>query len=251
MRLAAPPMRPPALSRPSSGTRQEGTRLYRNLVFTLTRILSKILKPMPRLASVMPLMLLIVLAAGPREARAQGLHVRGGLNLANAALDPEPASPLSTTLLRGYNGSLLAELGGGPIRLMLGGGYQQHGVKVEGGAGEGDYRLDYATIPVMLSMGPPSVNANASVFLNIGVEPAFLIGTRIPSGSTLLPEDDARDFDVAMHAELGVELPLSYSGPALTLALGYSLGMIDVHGGPDRWRNNTFQGIIGLKFLSL
>jgi len=185
---------------------------------------------------------------GAQDAAAQGIHLRGGLNLSNAALDPEPASPLTTKMLRGYNGALLAELGSGPVRVMIGGGYQQQGIAVEGGATEGDYKLEYATIPVMISLGPPTVNANATVFLNVGVEPSFLIGSNLPTGGTVLNKNELRDFDVAMRAELGAELPLSYSGPSILLALGYSLGMTDAHRGANEFRNNTFQGIVGLKF---
>jgi hypothetical protein len=190
----------------------------------------------------------VLCSLGMNNAHAQGIHLRGGLNLANAALDPEPASPLGTQMLRGYNGALLVELGGGPVRLMVGGGYQQQGIKVTGSTSEGDYKLDYATIPIMICLGPPSINANATVFLNVGVEPSFLIGSNLPDGGTILTKDELRDFDFAMRSELGAELPLSYSGPSLVLALAYSLGLTDANRGGNEFRNNTFQGIVGIKF---
>jgi hypothetical protein len=179
-------------------------------------------------------------------ASAQGLHLRGGLNLANAAITPEPTSPASTKMLRGYNGALIGELGNGPVRLLIGAGYENRGVAISGPGG-GDYKLDYATVPVMIGFGSPSVNAGASVFLNVGVESAFLIGSSYPTGGLILTEDDTRDFDLGMRAELGLELPVSYSGPAITLAVAYSLGLTDANRSDDEWRNNTFQLIIGLK----
>lgn len=190
----------------------------------------------------------VLCSLGVNKAQAQGIHLRGGLNLANATLDPEPASPLGTQMLRGYNGALLIELGGGPVRLMVGGSYQQQGIKVTGSTSEGDYKLDYATIPIMICLGPPSINANAAVFLNVGVEPSFLIGSNLPAGGTILTKDELRDFDVAVRSELGVDLPLSYSGPSLVLAMAYSLGLTDANRGDNQFRNSTFQGIVGIKF---
>ncbi len=181
---------------------------------------------------------------------AQGFHFRGGVNLSNAALDPEPTAPNTTNMTRTYNGALIAEVGSGPVRLLLGAGYQQHGIRISG-AGGGDYRLDYGTIPIMVGLGEPSVNASSSLFLNVGLEPAFLISSKRPTPATALSAEDTRDFDIAMRAELGVELPLSYSGPALVLSLGYSLGMIDVNRGENEWHNNSFHGMVGLKFRTL
>lgn len=204
-----------------------------------------------RYSTVLFLVTLLFASFSARDAQAQGLHLRGGVNLSNASLDPTPTAPVTTKMLRGYSGTFLAELGGGPVRLLVGAGYQQHGITTEGGAGAGDHRLEYATIPVMVGLGAPSVNANVSVFLNLGIEPSFLIASSLPAGSATLPDDELHDFDFAMRAELGAELPLSYSGPALVIAVGYGLGMVDAHRGDLEWRNSTFQGLVGIKFRTL
>lgn len=184
------------------------------------------------------------------EAHAQGIMLRGGLNLANATIDPEPASPGGADMRKGLNAALLGELGGGPVRLMVGAGYESRGVELTGPGG-GDVILEYVTVPVMIGMGPPSMSANACVFVNVGVEPAFLIASKLPAGNGAPSEEDIRDFDFNGRVEIGIELPVSYSGPSLMLGGAYTLGLTDIDRSSDSWRNHAFHIFAGLKLRSL
>lgn len=181
---------------------------------------------------------------------AQGLHLRGGVNFANAMTDPEPSSPSNREFRQGFNGALLGEFGHGGARLMVGVGYEEKGMHITG-AGGGDIRLDYVTVPIMVSMGAPPVNAGAALFFNVGVEPAFLLTSEYSADSFTFDFDNAEDFDMNLRAELGIELPVSYSGPSGILGAAYTYGLTDANKNGNEWNNYAFHLFLGLKIRAM
>ena len=193
---------------------------------------------------------LTLLAALAPSSYAQGIIARGGLNYSKAVTDPKPASPSSRDYLQGLNGALLGELGNGAVRLIVGAGYENRGMHVSG-AGGGDIRLDYMTVPVMLSFGTPSVNIESSLFLNLGIEPAFLLSSDYAMNNFTFTFDRAEDFDLNLRAELGAELPLTYSGPAIVVGGAYTYGLTDADKSGNTWHNYAFSAFLGLKLRGM
>lgn len=181
---------------------------------------------------------------------AQGLIARGGLNYTKAITDPKPTSPSSRDYLQGFNGALLGELGHGPMRLIVGAGYENKGMRVTGPGG-GDIRLDYMTVPVMVSIGTPSVNIESSLFLNLGLEPAFLLNSDYAMNNFTFTFDRAEDFDLNLRVELGAELPLTYSGPAAIVGGAYTYALTDADKSGNTWNNYAFSAFVGLKLRGL
>jgi hypothetical protein len=194
--------------------------------------------------------LLAWLGAFAPSAHAQGLILRGGVNFANAITDPQPASPSNREYLQGLNGALLGEFGNGPVRLILGAGYENRGMHVSG-LGGGDIRLDYMTIPVMISLGSPLSSASANLFLNLGIEPGFLLASDYATDSFTFAFNRAEDFDLNLRAELGIGLPVSYSGPAILLGGGVSRSVTDADKSDNEWSNYAFHTFLGIKIRGI
>jgi hypothetical protein len=198
--------------------------------------------------AVLATFLLGVFAPSPL---AQGIILRGGMNFANAVTDPEPASPSNREYRRGFNAAALGEFGGGPVRVLLGAGYENKGMHITGGGG-GDIRLDYMTIPIMLSFGTAqlgggSYESSPRVFLNLGVEPGFLLSSDYATDDFTFSFDNAEEFDFNLRGEIGIEFPFSYSGPAGLVGLGYTYGLTDANSNGDEWHNYAIHAFFGLK----
>jgi hypothetical protein len=190
-------------------------------------------------------------------AMAQAIIVRGGMNFANAVTDPEPASPSNREYRKGFNAALLAEFGEGPMRLLVGAGFENKGMHITG-TGGGDIRLDYLTVPVMISFGgfAPFGDGRAGVvgprlFVNAGLEPAFLVTSEYATDNFTLDFDNAEDIDFNLRGEIGIEFPLSYSGPAGVVGLGYTYGLTDANKNDSEWHNYVFHAFVGLKIRTL
>jgi hypothetical protein len=183
---------------------------------------------------------------------AQGLIVRGGMNFANAVTDPEPASPSNREYRTGFNAAALGEFGEGSMRLLIGAGYENKGMHITGNGG-GDIRLDYVTVPMMISMGSgnPEGMAGPRLFVNLGVEPAFLLNSDYATDDFTFAFDNAEDFDFNLRGEIGVEFPFSYSGPSGILGLGYTYGLTDANSNGDEWHNYAFHLFLGLKLRTM
>jgi hypothetical protein len=182
---------------------------------------------------------------------AQGVLVRGGMNFANAVTDPEPLSPSNREFRKGFNAALLGEFGEGPMRLLVGAGYENKGMHITGSGG-GDIRLDYMTVPVMISLGTGQLggdryDAAPRVFLNLGVEPAFLLNSDYATDNFTFSFNNAEEFDFNLRGEIGIEFPLSYSGPAGVIGLGYTYALTDANTNNDEWHNYVFHLFLGLK----
>jgi hypothetical protein len=183
---------------------------------------------------------------------AQGIIIRGGMNFANAQTDPQPTSPSNREYREGFNAALLSEMGGSGTRLLLGVGYENKGMHITGFGG-GDIRLDYVTVPLMVSFGTPSPEgvAGPRLFVNVGAEPAFLVNSDYANDNFTYAFDNAEKFDISLRGELGVEFPFSYSGPSGLIGLGYTYSMTDANSNDDEWRNYAFHLFAGLKFHTM
>jgi hypothetical protein len=172
---------------------------------------------------------LIAVFAAP--ARADGIILRGGMNFGSANTDPKIDND-NKEFRRGFNAALLGEVGNGALRLLAGGGYEQRGLRVTDGSNEGQMSLDYVTIPVMLSVGSVSHSPFIPrIFINAGVEPAFLVSSDITLGS-FTTDFDGEEFDFGLRGEAGLEIPLSASA-GIVLGGGYSQSLTDAIKGDD------------------
>jgi hypothetical protein len=177
---------------------------------------------------------------------AQGVIVRGGMNFANAVTEPDPASSSNREFRKGLNAALLAEFGNNDVSLLFGAGYENKGMHLAG-AGGGDIRLDYLTLPVLVSFGTRSRAASPRLFANAGVEPAFLLSSDYATENFTYAFDNTEGFDFCLRGEAGAEFPLSYSGPAAVVGMGYTFSLTDANSGEDEWRNHVIHLFVGLK----
>lgn len=192
--------------------------------------------------------LTLIAVSAPGVARADGLILRGGLNLSDAATDPSIDAD-NQEYRRGLNLALLAEAGNGPARLVAGVGYENRGIGVSTSLADATLRLDYVTIPVMLSLGTvPEMGSGwmPRLFVNVGVEPAFLIS----SNGSLEDYDfdiEAERFDFGLRGEAGVEIPVSETA-GIVLGAGYSRSVTNAAKDEDlEWYNRNIQIFGGVK----
>jgi hypothetical protein len=179
-------------------------------------------------------------------ASAQGIIVRGGMNFASALADPAPASSSNRDFRKGLNAALLSEFGNNAVSLLLGAGYENKGMHL-GGNGGGNIRLDYLTVPVMVSFGTQARRASPRLFANAGVEPAFLLSSDYATDNFTYAFDNAKGFDFCLRGEVGGEFPFSYSGPSAIVGMGYTFSLTDANAGDDEWRNYAIHLFVGLK----
>jgi len=179
-------------------------------------------------------------------ARADGIILRGGANFASANTDPDIDED-NQDFRPGLNAGLLAEIGSGALRLLAGGGFEQKGIRVKGGGNSGDVRLDYVTVPVMISLGNvPDGGRMPRLFVNAGVEPAFLVSSDIKLGDYTF-DIDAETFDFGLRGEAGLEIPLTPSA-ALILGGAYAQSLTDAAKGDNAdWYNRTIHIFGGVK----
>lgn len=198
-----------------------------------------------RFAAVAAVALLVAL---PGTARADGLIVRGGMNLASASTDPGIDAE-NEEMRRGLNLALLAEAGSGPIRLLAGVGYDNKGLGVTSALGDAEARFDYVTIPVMLSLGTnSSVDGGwmPRLFVNVGVEPAFLVASE-GSFEDFDFDIDPERFDLGLRGEAGIEIPVS-TAAGVVLGAGYSRSLTNASKDDDyEWFNKTIHIFGGIK----
>lgn len=192
-----------------------------------------------------------LLVALPGTARADGLILRGGMNLATASTDPELDAD-NEKMRRGLNGALLVEAGSGPIRLLTGVGYENKGMSATSALADAELRLDYVTIPVLLSLGTvPSANGTwmPRLFVNVGVEPAFLVNSEGTFADFDFDVDEERfnRFDLGLRGEAGLEIPVSPSA-GVVLGAGYSRSLTNAAKDDDyEWYSQTIHIFGGIK----
>lgn len=191
---------------------------------------------------------LFTFVAAPGSAHADGLILRGGLNLSDADTDPTIDAD-NQEFRRGLNVALLTEAGSGPARLIAGVGFENRGLGVTSALADAEVRLNYVTIPVMLSLGTvPEMGSGwmPRLFVNVGVEPAFLIS----SDGSLEDFDfdvEAERFDFGIRGEAGVEIPVSETA-GIVLGAGYSRSVTDAAKSDDvEWYNRNIQIFGGVK----
>ena len=197
----------------------------------------------PQIPALWPLALSLLLA---QTGLAQGIIVRGGMNFANALTDPAPASASNRDFRKGLNAALLTEFGNNEVSLILGAGYENKGMHFSGNGG-GDIRLNYLTLPVMVSFGTHSRASSPRLFANAGIEPAFLVTSDYATENFTYGFNNAESFDFCLRGEAGAEFPISYSGPAAVVGAGYTFSLTDANLGEDEWRNHVIHLFVGLK----
>jgi len=201
---------------------------------------------------LVPILALFIVVGSTSTAFAQGVLLRGGMNFSNAFTKPEPTSPSNREYREGFNAALLGEMGEGPMRLLIGVGYENKGMHISGFGG-GDIRLDYVTIPLMVSFGTGSDEGitGPRLFVNVGAEPAFLVNSEYASSNFTYDFDNAETYDIGLRGEVGVELPFSYSGPSGLIGVGYTYSLTDANSNEDEWNNYAFHIFAGLKFRTM
>ena len=193
--------------------------------------------------AVLALALVAVFVA---PSHADGLILRGGMNFANAETDPEIDED-NQEFRPGFNAAVLGEVGDGPLRLLLGAGYENRGLRIKGGGNSGDVRLNYVTVPVMLQLGTAGgTSPMPRVFVNLGVEPAFLVQSDVALDNFTF-DIDAEEFDFGLRGEAGIEIPISPTA-GIVLGAGYSQSVTDAAKDDDtEWYNRAFHLFAGVK----
>jgi hypothetical protein len=178
-----------------------------------------------------------------------GLVVRGGFNSSNAVIDPEIPDFIDQESRPGFNVAVLGDVSmGGPFYLLLGGGYETRGVRGEAGDGDGTVRLNYVTVPVMLSLRAPLAAGGPSIFLNVGSEPAWLVQSDLAFDDITFDADNFEDFDLGLRGELGMTIPFYPGGPAAMVGAGYTYSLTDANNDEDdEWHNYALHLFAGLR----
>jgi hypothetical protein len=188
------------------------------------------------------------LTAFVSSVNAQGLILRGGMNASSAVTDPELDED-NTEPRYGFNAAALADVPlSGAVHLVAGAGYEQRGLNFTNPGNDDKMLLsaDYLSVPVMLSLRAPSDGAH--LFINVGIEPAFLMSSDFDIGDITFEVEQAESFDFGLRGEVGVELPLSMNGPGVLLGLGYTYGLTDANSDEDgEWNNTTIHAFLGVK----
>jgi hypothetical protein len=190
-----------------------------------------------------------LLAVVVAPAHSQGLIVRGGMNFANASTDPEIEDK---EFRLGFNASVLGDLPATDlIHLLAGVGYEQRGLRATFAGEETVFSGEYLTVPILLSLRSPSATPgrpSMRFFLNLGVEPAFLLDADWDVGDFDFELGQAEDFDFGLRGEAGVELPFAAAGPGAIAGVGYTYGLTDANSDSGgEWHNYAIQVFIGLK----
>lgn len=204
----------------------------------------------PKLAA-----LAAVLACAPAFAGG-GFVARGGLNIANATL--KPSGGVESSSRAGLEAGALADFApSNNVHLLIGLLFDQKGFSWSDDNGnDADVRLNYLTIPVMLSFRAASAEAqgNAVPFFNAGVELSPLKSAIIETGGSKDDYTDATGFDFGLRGEVGLEIPASAgSGTAFLLGAGYSYGLVnsndmDSNLDPPEQHNYAIKIFAGVKF---
>jgi hypothetical protein len=119
------------------------------------------------------------------------------------------------------------------------------------GPGGGDIRLDYVTVPVMISLGTPGSFEAPRLFVNAGVESAVLLSSDYAADDFTFAIDNAEKFDFGLRGEIGLEVPMSAYGPAGLIGMGYTYGLTDANSGDEEWNNYVITAFFGLKIRTL
>jgi hypothetical protein len=187
---------------------------------------------------------LIAVFASP--AHSDGIILRGGMNFANANTDL--VEDEDREFRTGFNAAVLGEIGDGGLRLLAGLGYENRGLGISIGDDDGEVRLDYVTVPVLLSVGTSSMGTGMPrVFVNLGVEPAFLVSEEEELGAFTFDFEEAEKFDFGLRGEAGMEIPLSVSS-GIVVGAGYSQSLTDASKSDDtEWKHYGFHLFGGVK----
>jgi hypothetical protein len=192
-----------------------------------------------------------------------GIIIRGGLNLANVSMSPEPPSSVDKNARIGFNCALMGDFPINPfnetIHAIIGGGFENKGATLSAYGYKDEAIINYLVVPVLLSIRTlPSAFANgpgALFFVNAGFEPSFLLSatqkyTTDGATESMNESSNTSAFDLGVTGELGVEFPFSPSTAGI-FGLGYSFGLINFNTNPesDMTDHNTVIKIFtGFKF---
>jgi hypothetical protein len=180
----------------------------------------------------------LLLTLCPDAFAQSGLIVRGGFNWSNASIDPE----VDQKPQPGFNAALLADVSlAGPLSLIMGSGFETRGVAGDDGRG---FRLNYLTMPVMISLHEPFAPGGPGLFVNLGTESAFLV-----SSDRQINEVAFDNYELGLRTEVGAEFPVVPNGPSALVGAAYSYSLTDANEDEDdTWYNYALHVFLGLEF---
>jgi len=184
------------------------------------------------------------------------LGFKGGVNLGDLSLDPDPYAGLGLTKSRrlGMSFGVVAEIGvGGPIYIAIEPSYVQKGLKLEATGGKATFEGDYVAIPLLLKakFGSPRVKGFVFAGPNIGLRLSLkLVAEAQGQTQELDLKDVTKSTDFGADFGAGVEFALAKL-IALTVDGRYSLGLSDLNNEaniPTKIKTNGIQILMGLLF---
>jgi hypothetical protein len=180
----------------------------------------------------------LLLTLCPDSFAQSGLIVRGGFNWSDASINPE----VDQKPRPGFNAALLVDVSiGGPLSLIMGSGFETRGVA---GDDEGAFRLNYLTMPVMISLHEPFAPGGPGLFVNLGTESTFLVSSDLQMNDVAF-----ENYEFGLRTEVGAELPVISNGPSVLVGAGYSYGVTDANKDEDdTWYNHALHLFLGLEF---
>lgn len=180
----------------------------------------------PALRSISGCLFFLILMSGG-NARA-GVILRLGPTFSKASLARQPDYSEEGVEVGPY-AAILGEVPlESSLQLLVGGGVERRGFKMDVNGYDERFQLTYLTLPLLLSINPPG----AGVFINLGFEPAYLTSANWQIDENPgQPMRGVYPFDLSVCAEAGFDIAWpghSFPGRSVMLGLGYTQGLVNM-----------------------
>ena len=186
--------------------------------------------------NVLWLFLLTPLTAHASDIR---LGIQGGVNLANASV--EPAASPELTSRTGIVGGGFFEVDAGSSLYAVGeANYVQKGAK----QGTTTFKYDYLSFVALLKLQPSLPVIKPFAFVGAGIDTRMTAQTQTAAGQVEDPNISSLDFTGQLGA--GVELEMTFWPFNFFVSGRYSLGLLDVDSRTSQvWKNKGLQLLAG------
>lgn len=187
--------------------------------------------------------MLVALTAGP--VAAQGLGVKGGLNLSRFSVDPEEPD-VNFPYDYGPTGGIFVASGSGAVGIQVEALFSRKGTKIEDGLDEARITLDYVDFPLLLRFNGMPANGT-TFFATFGPTIGVNIRARqeAPDGTETDIKDDVEQIEYGLTGGLGVQVE------GISLEARYTYGFSELNKMADdgtKIRHRTVTFLLGFAF---